>query len=310
MISNKESNFVSVIVYIYNNAKVLRSFMERLYNELETHFSKYEIICVNDDSTDNSVEILTEFSKNIKHGTISLVNMSFHQGCEASMNAGMDLTIGDFVFEFDHANENIPIEKMYEVYQHSLKGYDIVSAAPHKSTKPLHRVFYWIFNHFSYLHTQIKSEVFRIISRRAINRCQSLGKYIPFRKAIYADSGLKIDTLYYDNIKEIKNTEDQGKLFNTAIDALILFTNAANKVIMALTFSFIVICFAVFLYILYIYFNAKPIAGWTTIMLFLSFGFFNIFLVLSIIMKYQSVLISLVFKNKSYVTQSIEKLTK
>ena len=310
MILNKESNFISVVIYLYNNAQGLEVFLKRLYEQIDTYFSKYEIICVNDDSSDNSAQIVKDFAKNIKHGTVNLINMSFHQGCEASMNAGVDSSIGDFIFEFDYANEDIPVEKLYEVYQHSLKGYDIVSAAPKKTAKWTHKIFYYIFNSFSYLHYQIKSEAFRIISRRAINRCQSLSKYIPYRKAIYADSGLKADTLYYDEIKSLKNHEDQGKMLNTAVDSLILFTSAANKLIALLMCMFIVMCFVVFAYILYIYFTGQPVLGWTTTMLFLSFGFFSIFLILGMMMKYQTVLINLVFKNKAYVIQSIDKLTK
>lgn len=310
MITNKESNFVSVVVYVYNNAPELSTFMQRLYKQLDDNFNKYEIICVNDDSTDNSTQVLTEFSKNIKHGTISLINMSFHQGLEASMNAGMDLTIGDFVFEFDYIGDNTPVEKMCDIYQHSLKGYDIVSAAPRKNTKLLHRIFYYLFNRFSYLHYQVKTETFRVISRRAINRCQSLSKFIPYRKAVYADSGLKSDTIYYEDLPAPNNKENQGKMFNTAIDSLILFTSIANKCTIALTLFFMFTCMLAFIYTVYVYIIGKPVVGWTTTMLFLSFGFFNIFFVLGMIMKYQAVLISIVFKNKPYVTQSIEKLTK
>ena len=308
MIKEKENNFVSAVIYIHNNASELYSFMKRLYAQLDKNFSKYEIICVNDDSNDDSVSILKEFTKTVKSGTITLINMSFHQGCEASMIAGVDLAIGDFIFEFDYASENIPVEKMFKIYTHALTGYDMVSVAPFKTAKLTQRIFYYIFNKFSYLHFRIQSEAFRIISRRAINRCKALSKTIPYRKAIYAESGLKHDTLYFKEVTQLNNFEDKCKMFNTALNSLILFTSSTNKLTFVLTLFFMFVCFFVFVYIVYIYIKGYPVEGWTTTMLFLSFVFFNIFLVMGILLKYLSLLIDILFKKQTYAILSIEKL--
>ena len=69
-------------------------------------------------------------------------------------------------------------------------------------------------------------------------------------------------------------------------------------------------CLVVIGYVVMIYFSGSPVLGWTTTMLFMSFGFLSIFVVLGIMLKYLSVIIGLVFKNKTYITESIEKLTK
>ena len=58
MIKDKEKNFLSAVVYVHNSEKEIGSFIDRLYKQLNDNFLKFEIICVNDASTDNSVEVL------------------------------------------------------------------------------------------------------------------------------------------------------------------------------------------------------------------------------------------------------------
>lgn len=101
-----------------------------------------------------------------------------------------------------------------------------------------------------------------------------------------------------------------NRSIDTAIDALILFTSAATRVSFYLTILFMVACLIVVGYVVTIYLAGSPVSGWTTTMLFISFGFLGIFVMQGIILKYLSVIIDLVFKNKTYVTESIEKLTK
>lgn len=307
MIVDKEKNFISAVVYVYNNHHDLESFIDKLYGELNANFLKFEIICVNDSSTDNSVAFLKRKADTLEKGVISIVNMSFHQGIELSMNAGVDLSIGDFVLEFDNVNNSIPVAKLMDVYRQCLKGYDIVSLVPTHGSKTTSKMFYNIFNTYSNKNYPLRTECFHIISRRAINRCQDLSKTVPYRKAVYADCGLKIASIECDI--RIDNPNNNRSI-DTAVDALILFTSAATKASIYITVMFMLACVAVVAYVVFIYLMGKPVLGWTTTMLFMSFGFLSIFIVLGIMLKYLSVIINLIFKNKTYVTESIEKLTK
>lgn len=305
----KEKNFVSAVVYVHNNENELGDFIDRLYKQLEDNFLKFEIICVNDSSSDDSIAVVKEKASGLAKGVISIINMSFYQGLELSMNAGVDLSIGDFVFEFDSVASETPVEKLMDVYFKSLKGYDIVSLSPVETAGIDSKLFYDLFNSCSNKNYNINTESYHIISRRAINRCQSLSKTIPYRKAVYADCGLKIANIKAD-FKMSSAERNRNKRIDTAIDALILFTSAATKMNLYIMGLFMLACIAVVTYVVYIYISGDPVSGWTTTMLFMSFGFLSIFVVLAIMMKYMSVIIDLVFKNKTYVTESIEKLSK
>ncbi|MBP5698481.1 MAG: glycosyl transferase family 2, partial [Alphaproteobacteria bacterium] len=58
-----------------------------------------------------------------------------------------------------------------------------------------------------------------------------------------------------------------------------------------------------------VYFTRTPVEGWTTTILFLSFAFFGLFGVLTVIIKYLQIIVNLIFKRKTYNFESIEKLT-
>ena len=119
----KESKFVSVVVYLHNSGRNIESFFDKVLEMFQENFEKYEIICVNDASTDDSVERLKEyFGDSGRDGgcMINIIHMSYFQGLEASMNAGRDMAIGDFVYEFDDINPDYPKELIREVYDRLL----------------------------------------------------------------------------------------------------------------------------------------------------------------------------------------------
>lgn len=68
---------------------------------LDGNFEHSEIICVNDNSTDNSVEKIKQISNKARTVALSVVNMSYFPSLETAITAGNDLEIGDFVLEFD-----------------------------------------------------------------------------------------------------------------------------------------------------------------------------------------------------------------
>ena len=307
----KEKNFISAVVYVHNNEDIIENFLKQLNDLLEKNFLKFEIIFVNDGSTDNSVEIIKEYSKKIDNVSISIINMSFYQGKELAMNAGLDLAIGDFVYEFDSVLIDYDINTIIDVYKKSIEGFDIVNASNKSKRRKTSRLFYKVFNKYSNYQYKIDSDTFRIISRRGINRMNSVNKIIPYRKAIEAGCGLKITRVYYDSTYSKKNKIDKTlrkEREKNALDALILFTDVSYKAAIVLTFIMFLVTLFVISYVIGVFVLGHPIEGWTTMMLFLSFGFSGIFLIFAIIIKYLSIIINLIFKKMYYLIESVEKV--
>ena len=310
---NKEKNFVSAVVYVHNAEQRIENFLKNLINVMETNFEHSEIICVNDCSEDDSIGKIKNVSSIATTTSVSVINMSYFHGLELAMNAGADMSIGDFVFEFDNTVMDYDIDMIMKVYNRSLQGYDIVSASSNKSQKMSSAIFYKVFDMFTDLSYKMRTESFRILSRRVINRISSMNKTIPYRKAIYANCGLKTDNLVYEINKNVRNKEDKReKKYRTrlATDSLILFTEVGYKFAKLMTGLMMLMSLFMIAYSLVVYVTAHPVEGWTTTIMFLSVAFFGIFGILTVIIKYLQILVDLVFKRKQYSFESIEKITR
>lgn len=309
MNGDKEKNFVSAVIYIHNNEGAILAFLAGICRVMQANFEKYEIICVDDASTDQSVAKVRDFSSQSDTAMISIIKMSYYQGLEHSMNAGMDLAIGDFVFEFDRIQLDFDFQLIMQIYRHSLTGFDIVNAAPKNGAGFVSKMFYVLYNRYSKQAYKLQTESFRVLSRRGINRVHSLSKTIPYRKAIYANCGLKMDTVYYEPLSKQDRNISENR-WNTAINSLILFTDVAYRFASLLAIGMMVITACIGIYALLIYFDRQPVVGWTSMMLLLSGGFFGIFAIAAIVIKYLSILIDLEFRKKNYLIEDIEKLSK
>ncbi len=311
---NKETNYVSCVIYVHNAADRVEDFLSFIIRVMEENFLHSEIICVNDASEDDSLSAMKKAAEKAVLTSVSVVNMSWFHGLELAMNAGTDLAIGDFVFEFDSTCADFPPETIMEVYRRSLEGYDIVSASPDVKEKFSSHLFYRIFDRYSTLSTRMTTERFRVLSRRVINRISSMNKSVLYRKALYAASGLKTDNLRYRPVRSAASStmdaNEKNYRSGLAVDSLILFTNVGYRFSMTMTLVMMLISVFVLAYTLITYFTSHPVEGWTTTILFLSVSFFGLFAILTIIIKYLQLLIDMIFKRRRYSFESIEKLTK
>lgn len=246
------------------------------------------------------------------NASLSVLNMSYFHGLELAMNAGVDMAIGDYVFEFDNCDLDFDDSIIMDIYYYSLEGYDIVSASPDKKEKLTSRIFYKVFNIFANLPFTMGTESFRVLSRRGINRISFMNKTIPYRKAVYANCGLKTANIKYvrlENKQQLIDKKEKGYRMGLAVDSLILFTEIGYRFSMTMTLVMMLLSVFMIIYSLITYFVIHPIEGWTTIILFLSVAFSGLFGILTIIVKYMQLLVDLVFKRKHYSYESIEKLS-
>ena len=311
--ANKEKNFVSAIIYVHNAENRIGRFLKTVIDVLESNFEHSEVICVNDSSDDNSLAVIKEISEFATNTSVSVVNMSYFHGLELSMNAGMDMSIGDFVFEFDSTYLDFDPAVIMEIYEKSLKGYDIVSASADRRSKLSSRFFYKLFDRCSDLSYEMTTESFRVLSRRVINRISSMNKSVPYRKACYANCGLKTAIIKYkvmDDIRICKDKSENKFRLNLAIDAFVLFSDLGYRFAVLMSIIMIIFSVMVIIYSIFAFVLSSPVAGWTSTILFLSVAFFGLFMILAIIIKYLQILVNLVFKRKNYSFESIEKLTK
>lgn len=103
---------ISVIIPVYNTEKYLKKCLDSVCNQT---LSDIEIICINDSSCDNSLDILNEYSKNDTR--IKIINFSENKGVGCARNTGIKEAVGEFV-GFVDSDDFIDLdfyEKLYNV---------------------------------------------------------------------------------------------------------------------------------------------------------------------------------------------------
>lgn len=305
MAMNKEKNFISAVVYLRNDGKAVAPFLAMLKEELEAHFEQYEIVAVDDASTDDTADQVRRFARENMEKPLTLLHTSIRQDTEKCMNAGQDCAIGDFVYEFDSVQQPYAPGLIFEAYQTALKGSDVVTVSPSR-VKAGSKLFYKVFNRFSHSAYPLCTDAFRLLSRRAINRVHAQSAGLAYRKAAYAASGLKVTTLTFEGALE----GSRGSSMDLAMDSLALYTDAGYRISLTVTVMMFCLAMAELLYTLVIFFRGNFVEGWVTTMFVLTLGLAGLFLVLTIVVKYLSLILKLTFKKQDYLVESIEKFQK
>ena len=304
MTTNKEKNFISAVVYLHNDGARAVKFFKLLQQQLDAHFDQYELIAVDDACTDDTVSQLRSWAAGLDK-PLTFLHMSLFQKLEPCMNAGLDAAIGDYVYEFDTTDVPYPAEMIFSAYQTALTGSDIVSVCPTRVSGSS-RLFYSVFNASSHSAYTLRTDAFRLVTRRAINRVHASSEHLPYRKAAYAASGLKMTDLTFEG-----RILDRGTgRFSLAADSLTLYTDAGFKFSAGITLIMMALALAELVYTLVIFATGHPVEGWTTMMFVLTLGFAGVFAVLAIIVKYLSLLVDLIFKKQKYLIESVEKIQK
>lgn len=117
---------ISIIIPIYNEEEGIPALVEELnkfFNNIRNTF--IEIIFINDGSSDNSFKILQQQS--FKNYSIQIISLSQNYGSHAALRAGISKAKYEHI-TFMYADLQDPLELIYQMYEQSNRGFDIVWA--------------------------------------------------------------------------------------------------------------------------------------------------------------------------------------
>jgi glycosyltransferase involved in cell wall biosynthesis len=121
---DKGSELLTIIVPVYNEEENLEPFFESVIAVMERESYRYEIIFVNDGSTDSSAQILTSLAERCHQCKVVHFRRNFGQ--TAAMMAGIDYSSGDIIVPIDADSQNDP-EDIPRLLEKLNEGYDLVS---------------------------------------------------------------------------------------------------------------------------------------------------------------------------------------
>ena len=127
----------SVVIPVYNEEQSLLPLYSSLRQVMDSIKEPYEVIFINDDSSDRSLSVLRSF----KHSeNLIILNLERHSGQAVAMQAGFDAAKGETIITLDGDLQNDPqdipflLDKMRE-------GYDLVCGWRHNREDPWHKLF-------------------------------------------------------------------------------------------------------------------------------------------------------------------------
>ena len=191
---------ISIVFSFRNEEKNLAELINRIsstINKLDNW--DYELIFVNDDSDDDSENILIEYQKNYP---IKIVNMSRRFGVGACVLAGLQLAKGDATIYMDSDLQDPPeiITKLIEKFEN---GNDVVHTkrvgrlGENRFKIFLTRIAYKIINKTSNISLPIETGDFKLLSKRAVEHINSLKEYNPYIRGLSVWIGFKQDFVEY-----------------------------------------------------------------------------------------------------------------
>ncbi len=241
---------ISIVVPCYNEEKVIDIFLRTIEPILENLDESYEIIFINDGSTDNTFEVMLNAKET--HKNIRILNLSRNFGKEAALTAGLENTRGEAIIPIDVDLQDPP-ELISQFIEKWKEGYDVVLAK--RADRSSDNIFKKLSAEFFYkTHNKIAdismpSNVgdYRLMSRRVVETLKKLPENQRFMKGIFAWAGYKTTVIEYK--REVRVAGDSSfngwKLWNFALDGITSFSTVPLRIWLYIG---IVISFISFLY--------------------------------------------------------------
>lgn len=114
---------ISFIIPCYNSVKYLRECIDSLFNQ-DISEDSYEIIAVNDCSTDNTKEILSEYQR--IHNNLIIVDHKSNKGQGGARNTGLEHAVGEYIWYIDHDDFILPNSLSFLLQLSELDQLDIL----------------------------------------------------------------------------------------------------------------------------------------------------------------------------------------
>ena len=247
---------ISIIVPLYNESKNLDLLSDKLVSVLNRLNVSYEIIYINDGSTDNSYEKLVEIHQ--KNRSFKIVNFSRNFGKEIALTAGIDYANGSAVIPID-ADLQDPPELIGQLIDKWREGYDVVYATRRSRKgetwlkKTTAKAFYYTVAKLIRIDIPANTGDFRLLDRRVVNALKRMPEKSRFMKGLFSWVGYKQTSILFDRDPRHlgKTSWNYWKLWNFALNGIISFSSLPLKIwsYVGFVISFISLIYASFLVI-------------------------------------------------------------
>lgn len=261
------NKIISIIVPVLNEEENLRPLYNRIMKNIKGY--KYELIFVNDGSTDSSEQVIHKFRK-VDHN-VKLINLSRNFGHQIAVSCGIDFSQGDAAIILD-ADLQDPPEIIPKMIQRWKEGYDIVygKRTSRKGENPFKIITANLFYKLIYLLSgkKIPENVgdFRLISKRVINVLKETREYQRFVRGIISWTGYRQVGVEFKREKRFsgKSKYTIVSMIKLALDALFSFSFFPLRIASYLGILTAVGTVMLIFYTLFVTAQGTTVKGWSS----------------------------------------------
>jgi glycosyltransferase involved in cell wall biosynthesis len=285
---------ISVATIIHNDADIVLHYLEETSGVLDENFKHYEILLVDNGSTDNSVALVKEVIG--RYNSIRLLILSKENDGEIAFTAALENSIGDYVVLIDIRTD--PPQMIPEMVDRCALGYDYVIAkrATGKEDPFFYRILSWLFhkciNFFTHQKLEMDWSNYVCFSRRLVNAIIQIKDRVRYLKYLKTEVGFSHQAVPYNPKPraEKKQTRTFWKRLSWSMETIVSNTDRLIRIATLLAF---ITSLANFLFIFYALgvklFMSGVAKGWTSTSIIIATMFGVLFLILSIFGEYISV---------------------
>jgi glycosyltransferase involved in cell wall biosynthesis len=274
---------ISVVVPAYNESQIVRSLYERVAAAASTWGDSWELLIVDDGSSDNTFDVCSEIAS--ADPRLKILSFARNFGHQAAVTAGLSYASGGMVAVID-ADLQDPPEELLRFINKCREGYDVVYAIRTKRKEgPLKRLAYYVYyrllKRLSSIDIPLDSGDFCVMTRRIVDVINALPERNRFVRGLRSWSGYRQTGLPYERharqAGEPKYTF--SKLVKLGLDGVFNFSYKPLHILMLIGLTLGTISFAggflVFLQYVTDFtimgYNPRNARGWTSLMIVMLF---------------------------------------
>jgi dolichol-phosphate mannosyltransferase len=275
LVKNESTNF-SVVVPVYNEVGVLPELYRRLTTVMLGMGEPYEIMFVDDGSTDDSIQIIRDL--NSKDPAIKCLSLSRNFGHQTAISAGMAHASGKAIIVMDGDLQDPP-EVIPQLVEKWKGGYDVVYAVRKKRKENLlmrtaYAAFYRVLKYLSDIEVPLDSGDFAVMDRKVVNLLASMRERNRFVRGLRSWVGFKQIGIPYEREKRYSGRPkyDVSRLVRLALDGFVTFSRKPLQLASILGLAFSGVAFTLGFYFVILKLTIGiPVPGWTSLVVIILF---------------------------------------
>lgn len=270
---------ISVVIPCYNEEKAIPIFYKEM-NKVMVKMKKlyFELIFVDDGSSDSTLEVCKNLSKEDKR--VKFLSFSRNFGKEAGIYAGLNKSTGDYVTLMDVDLQDPPelLPKMYNLIKE--EGYDSVGTrrVTRKGEPPIRsffaRCFYKLINKMSKTEMVDGARDYRLMTRQMVNSILEMKEYNRYSKGLFSFVGYKTKWIEYENRERVAGETKWSfwKLVIYALDGIIAFSTTPLWIAAIIGLLFCLVSFiAILIIVIKTLVFGDPVGGWPSMVCIIFF---------------------------------------